>query len=415
MAHALALDHLAMTNDAAGLAIAIETLGESLGSSGAKGRALLVAATVWGAHAADVRASRHALARALECGAPPQTVARVARMLAALRTDTEWYEQATHDLLRVADGRDKASLWLELGQSARLRGARTQADDAFWKLATCDASGGPASWMGRILGAYAFETSRESSDDEQAFGRQSNALPIERLAEVESEPQIARALQIVAAFRLAAAGDDAGAGKKLTELCAPHCVPTRCRRFFCRRSRAGAMTWTPLWRRCPPARGKPTTRIWRLRFTSRRQCYSGAATDHAMVHRFKNADPVQSPKLEASTRHAPQAAATVLSWALRGAAPDSTEGRRRALDVLAETSGNLPTVALERFALEMVAGDPAEGVLALEDVERDGTADLAMAGALARLIWPTTLLQRPSVESALSRLESAGSEAAAVA
>ena len=63
-------------------------------------------------------------------------------------------------------------------------------------------------------------------------------------------------------------------------------------------------------------------------------------------------------ELEAAIGHAPKAASTLLGWALRGASPDTIEGRRRALEVAADAGADPTLVALERFGLEAVAGEP---------------------------------------------------------
>jgi tetratricopeptide (TPR) repeat protein len=120
-------------------------------------------------------------------------------------------------------------------------------------------------------------------------------------------------------------------------------------------------------------------------------------------------------ELEAAVGQAPKAAATLLSWALRGAAPDTAEGRRRALEVAADAGADATYVALERFGLETVAGDAEDAVGMLETVENDAKGDLACAAALARLVFPAALAQRPGVDRALDLLEELGRDATAIA
>jgi tetratricopeptide (TPR) repeat protein len=124
-------------------------------------------------------------------------------------------------------------------------------------------------------------------------------------------------------------------------------------------------------------------------------------------------------ELEAAMEQAPRAASSLLGWALRGASPDTVEGRRRAIEVAAEAAGADRTfVALERFGLEAVAGeaeDALDALRPLESVENDATGDLASAAALARLVFPAALEQRPAVDRALDLLDERGQEAMAIA
>jgi tetratricopeptide (TPR) repeat protein len=72
-------------------------------------------------------------------------------------------------------------------------------------------------------------------------------------------------------------------------------------------------------------------------------------------------------------------------------------------------------LALERFGLEAVSGDGHDAVGMLETLENEGTGDLACAAALARLIFPSALAQRPGVERALDQLEDLGGDASIIA
>ncbi len=72
-------------------------------------------------------------------------------------------------------------------------------------------------------------------------------------------------------------------------------------------------------------------------------------------------------------------------------------------------------MALERFGLEAVAGEAEDAVGPLETVENDASGDLASAAALARLVFPAALEQRPAVDRALDLLEELGREAMAIA
>src|SRR6185437_892738 len=101
---------------------------------------------------------------------------------------------------------------------------------------------------------------------------------------------------------------------------------------------------------------------------------------------------------------------------LRGAAPDTVEGRRRAIEVAADAGADPTFVALERFGLEAALGEsPEDAVGPLETLENDASDDLALAAALARIVFPAALENRQAVDRALDVLEEQGAEATALA
>src|SRR5262249_45060779 len=120
-------------------------------------------------------------------------------------------------------------------------------------------------------------------------------------------------------------------------------------------------------------------------------------------------------EFEAARSSAARASATILGWALRGADPNSVEGRRLALEIAAESGTEPSVVALERFGLESALGDPVDALSSLDALEGDSSGDLAVAAALARILWPAALEQRAAVDRALELLEERGDEALAIA
>jgi predicted TPR repeat methyltransferase len=401
LARTLEIDLLSDGKDPAGLAASYEAMAESLGDGPAKGRLLLLAAWIWGAQAGDASAARTALVQAGRAGVAPGTLARVGRSIAALRNDAAWYEEATRQLLGGdADPAEVPGLWLELGRSALLRGDRTAAAEAFEKLATSESGGPGNAWLGRVLTAYA--AALPAAGDEARPAR--SAAAIEELAKVEPEPQMARALWTVAALRRAQGGDDAGALAKLAELAqlAPGDAVV-------------AIFLSELQRRAGDAHAAATTLSTCARETEDADLAGALHLEAALLLWRAGARAYAVEELDGAVGHAPKAAAILLGWALRGASPDTADGRRRALEVAAEAGADPSYVALERFGLEMALGEQSDAVVALDALESDAAGDLAAAAAIARLAWPAALENRPAVDRALDFLEDRGREATAVA
>ena len=408
LARTLEIDLLSDGKDAASLASSYEAMAESMFSRDAKGRAFLVAALVWGAQGGDVAAARAALGRAAQHGVGPAVVARVARSIAALKNDGAWYEEATRELLGAGvDATEQASLWLELGRARLLSGDDAGAAEAFDKVATSDAENGAAAWLGRALGAYAIGLSPvEMEGEEGAAPAPPRADAIELLASVEADPAMARALWIVAASRRVRAGDAEGARQKLRELHQADAGDAFVATFLSeleRRAGQGASAAAVL----SAAAAANEAEDGEL---------SAALHLEAALLLWKAGDRAAAvTELEASLAHAPRAGATMLTWALRGAAPDTLEGRRRALEVSAEAGADTAFVSIERFGLEAAIGELPEAFTALETLEAEGTGDLGVAAALARLVWPDALENRAAVDRALDLLDDHGREASAIA
>lgn len=405
LARTLEIDLLSDGKDPAGLAASYEAMADVLGEGAARGRAYVIAAYVWGAQAADASAARGALAHAGRAGVAPTLLARLARTIAALRGDGTWYEGATQQLLAAGvDAAEQPSLWFELGRSRLLRGDHPGAVDAFAKLAACEAGGASTAWLGRVLGAYATAMPPSDGDADGAARAPRGPEAIEALAAVEPDPLTARALWTVAALRRAQTGDEAAARTRLLEL--HQTTPA---------DPVVAIFLSELQRRSGDARAAAGT-LSACAHEATEAELSGALHLESALLLWRAGDRAAAiEELDAATSHTPRAAATMLNWALRGASPDTVEGRRRALEVAAEAGADAGLVALERFGLEVVAGEPADAMAALETLENDATGDLAAAASLARLLWPTALEQRSSVDRALDVLEDRGHEATAVA
>jgi tetratricopeptide (TPR) repeat protein len=403
-ARAMEIDALSDGKDPAGLAASFEAMADALSSDVSKGRAFLLSAYVWGVQAGDVSAARAALAQATRLGVPAMTVARLGRTLAALRDDAAWYEQATTNLLAAGvSAAEQPGLWFELGRSRLLRGDDAGASAAFAELATVEEAGAWA-WLGRALGAYALGLRSSGVEGEAKEQKPRSPEAIEELAKVETEPMMARALWVVAALRSTRAGDSERAKARLREL---HQASPG--------DQVVAIFLAELERRA----GSPVAAAATLAACARDgEDPDLAAALHleAGLLLFRAGDRAGAvAAFEAAQRSAASAAAAVLGWALRAADADTLEGRRRALEIAVEAGSAPPIVALERFGLESATGDPVEALASLEAVETDSDGDLAMAAALARILWPAALEQRPAVDRALDLLEERGGEALSLA
>ncbi len=404
-ARALEIDRLSDGGDASGLAAAYEALAESFPAPGPKGRAYLFAAHVWAVQAGEIAAAKKALAQAAQSGVTAMTIARVARTLASLRKDTAWYTEATEALLAAGvETTEEPSLWFELGRSKLLGGDEAGAAVAFLKLA---ASGGEeargSAWLGRALGAYAIGLA--PVEDASPTDKKPRApAAIEALAQVETDPGMARALWVVAALRSACAGDVESARKGLRALHqqTPGDAVT-------------ALFLAELERRAGFPRAAAAA-LSACAADSEDADLGAALRLEAALLLFRVGDrPKAVEELDATRTGAPRAGATMLTWALRGADADSVEGRRRALEVAADVGEDGAVVAIERFGLESAAGDPVEALSALETLENDGAGDLALAAALGRLLWPRALEARGPVDRALDVLDERGFAASAIA
>ncbi|MBX3264535.1 MAG: hypothetical protein KF782_32990, partial [Labilithrix sp.] len=210
-ARALKIDILEGSGDGARFAAELEELSRHCTTGEAQGRALLLAAYVWATRAESAARAREALGQAAACGVPKETVARLGRTLASLRSDHTWYEDATRELVEHASGGAEGAggggaseaaaelprLWIEL---ARIR--LGQGDDAGAAKATAALRELPeGAWLGRVLDGLA------SPEIDPARAR----TALEELAAGVEDASLRRSLGVVCALRSRAAGDEAAA------------------------------------------------------------------------------------------------------------------------------------------------------------------------------------------------------------
>jgi len=215
-ARALQLDMLADGGDAGAFAAQLEAFSEHLATDEARARAFLLAAYVWAVRANDVPGAKAALSQAAMFGVSPEMTGRLARALASISGDSGWYEEATKRLLAAGCTEGEApSLFVELVRLRHLRGDAEGAAKALHELA-----GGPkGAWLARVLEAFLPPPRPETSSEPaaEATARAHSRAAVEALAALETDPDLARGLGLVAAMRAQASGDTAAARTRLRE------------------------------------------------------------------------------------------------------------------------------------------------------------------------------------------------------
>ncbi len=399
-ARALKVDILEASPDGAAFASELEELARHASTDEARARALVLAAFVWTTRAENGARAREALAQAATNGVAPNTIARLGRSLASLRSDREWYEDATRELigtLRADAGaatRELPLLWIEL---ARMRLA--EGDEAGAARATAALRETPdGAWLGRVLDGLA------SPDVDPARAREARSA-IEELAAETSDGALKRSLRLVCALRARAAGDDAAAIAHLDALAKEDTTDPLVTTYLgdllrLAGDRTGATRLASAAAEAVADRGDDPSRAAARHLEAGFETWRAGDRTTALAH-FASAGELAS-----------SAARPALAWAARGLDVDTVEGRRRALDAAGSDAG----VALERFALEAALGDPDEAAAALAAVDIASNDGVRLGGALARLLWPAAnALDPEALNAALETLASTGPKGTAAA
>ncbi|MFC1641579.1 hypothetical protein ACFL5O_02645, partial [Myxococcota bacterium] len=384
---ALHVDLLANGQQPPALAAALEATAERFGVEEAKVRMYLLAAEVWARLCQDRQGARAALSQAGMYGAPPGTVARVARMLAALTDDSGWYEEATRRLLAAgAAEHHQSGLWFELVRARLLRGDSEAAVQALQSLSS--APGG--AWLGRAMGAYLIPLAK--ADDTAAYSTRA----LLELCDLTSDPQAVYASKLLVARRFLLANDRALALSHLTDLHQADCSNAVVTTFL-----AGVLRMEGRLREAAQALSAcaVATQDPELRATFQLEAgiLSWRAGDRSTAIEC----------LAACGEPAEQVGKLMLGWALRAAEPNELRARRWALDVAMD--GIEPALtALERFGLEIALGrDADDAQAALDAVGPDAPEELQDAARLARALWTPPGADPEDDRVALDRLGAA--------
>ncbi|MBI3203586.1 MAG: hypothetical protein HYZ29_18755 [Myxococcales bacterium] len=388
-ARVLELDLLDAGEDPQGLAASLEAAAELMGSDGAKARYFLLAADTWARLAADSAGAKAALSQSGMYGAPPLTIARVARMLAQLVGDGAWFEESTRRLVMANAGdEEKALAWFELARLRLLRGELDQATAALSAL--CE--GDKGRWLGAVLRAYALPlVSTTATSDAEA------ALAL--LATHATDPATSSALRTAMAVRALFAGRGSDAEGQLAALHAEN---------------PGNVVTTTALAALARKNGEPVRAAEALAAAAAEadDAELGASFDLEAGMLFWQGTE-RARAVDAFTRAAersPSAAGPILGWSLRAAEPDSIDARRRALAVNEDNSSG--ALALERFAIELAPGGEGDTAReALDLVSASEEQPLRDAALLARVLTASS----EDLATVLDALSAYGGPAEAVA
>ena len=384
-ARALQLDLLADSGDPAAFAAQLESFAGHLETDEARGRSFLLAAYVWAVRAKDTAGAKAALSQAAMYGVPQATAGRLARSLASIAGDAAWYEEATKRLLATG-GLDAEALSLHV-ELLRLRAARADAEATSKTLRDMGATPRGA-WLARVLEAFA--------PDAGERGR----AALEELAGIESDAEVARGLSLVAAMRAHAAGDSDGARTRLRELADRDAADPAVAAYLADLDRAAGDHAAAARVASDAAAATADPQL------------AAALRLEAAFERWRAGDRVTAlEEMEAALPGAPEAARTALSWASWAAEPDSVEARRQALENAEENGGDRRVLALERFALEVGAGDPEAALASLLEVDDGGDGALSLASCLARLAWSAGAGDAAAAQAATTRIADRGTGA----
>ncbi|MBI5538390.1 MAG: hypothetical protein HY898_37045 [Deltaproteobacteria bacterium] len=395
-ARALQID-LLVDSDPAQFAASLEAMAAEGLSDAAKGRAYLLSAWAYALKAHDVSGAKAALSQAAMFGIAPGVISRVARTMASVVEDDGWFEEATRRLIAAgAAPNEHVALWWELGRMRMLRGDREGAGKAFDSMASLE--GG--AWLGRVLAAYALGLAK--GEPGQAPTRAPEL--IEQLAAVEPDPNMARALNVVAAVHTARAGDRASAlarlrtlhdadrsdlfvGVLLADLERASDHPEQAANVL-----AASAAATEDGEMSTALRLEAAFLLWRAGQRSR-------AVEELNTARAEN----------------PESAASALLWATAALDPETLQGRRRVIELSDEIGTDRIGSALERVAVESAeGGDLDQARAALDSLDQDALGELGVAGWLARVVYAGAVEDRDARNRALDNMQGLGTKAAAV-
>jgi lipopolysaccharide biosynthesis regulator YciM len=403
-ARALQLDMLAEGGDAAAFAAQLESFAEHLATDEARGRSFLLAAYVWALRANDVAGAKAALSQAAMYGVAPSTIGRVARSLASIAGDASWYEDATKRLIAAGADGDAVWLYVDLVRARHARGDEDGAAKAVREMAAVSRG----TWLSRVLEAFLPRPEPSSEvDPEQTLSRGGarDQAAIEELASLETDPDLARGLSLVAAARALQGGDPASARKRLRELVDGDASDPVASAFL-----------AELDRTADDHAAAARTAGGAAAAAHDAALAAALHLESAFEHWRAGDRKAAIEAIEAAAQGAPDAARLVLSWASRGVDVDTLDGRRRAIErALAQGTVDPHALALERFAAELSGGDPDDAATALTSIEQSPEGDLGVAAALARLVWSGGAADAEATRAAIVRLAARGPRALTLA
>ena len=387
LAEAQRLPALLAVDDGTLLAQAFEAAARRSVGDDARAR-WLVTAYAWGARNGNALEAQRALDACVQSGMPPAESARLARMFAALAKNWSWYEDATaRALASESEGSARAFLGFDLGRARLLRGDAEGAAAAFADVVGAHE---PTSWLGHVLAAYSGSPARE------------RARSVARVAELQPDAELARGLVTVAAWLALREGRASYAIEWLTKEHerAPHDVTV-------------ALLLAAALRKDEPAAAARV--VGRVAAEMDEPSLAGALHIESGLLFWRSGNQKAAvAAFESALEPAPMAARRALAWALRAADPDDRATRHRVAELQEDGDSDRAVGALERFGLAVLEkGGEADAWAALEQLdELDAGGDIALATALARLLWASESADSAPFAAALDRIEPLGGGAA---
>jgi tetratricopeptide (TPR) repeat protein len=410
-ARAIELDLLVDGEDPAALAGAIEGCASMFRSTTAQARAFVLASYAWAVLARDASAAQTALARAVSLGTSQTTAQRLVRTFASVSGDLPWFMAATEQLVALdVEPAERLDMWFELGRLRLLSGDEAGAVEAFAQLAGVEADvPGPlarAAWLGRMLTGCAVGLRRAEGEAPTPKVRPAAAMAARAVA--EANPALRRGLVVVSALRATLAGDPAGASARLAKLHEADPSDELVATFLSELLRAkDEVTAAMPLIACADA-ASDAALATSLRLEAALLLWAAGERGAAIA------------QFETAKRLGSEAAARLLVWARRGVEKADVDARRAMLeDEVSAAQEDAPAAALERFALEVLAGaegEASDALTAAEQIPAEGTTrDLAVAAALCRLLYAPAVSQRDAALAAVDLLETEGAEASLLA
>jgi lipopolysaccharide biosynthesis regulator YciM len=393
-ARALRLDVLADGRDWVALAAELEAFAQHLATDEARGRAWLLAAWVRGTRARDSNGAKAALGRAADLGVAADVVGRLGRLLASVREDWGWYQEATEQLLASGAG---ASAALSLGvELVRLRLSRAESDGAARALHDLGTAPGGA-WLARVLEAFSPPSAMDPALADERNARARRA--VEELAHQEAHAAWAASMAVVGAMRSHSRGDLPAARRLLRQVLKGGDGDVIVAGYLADLDRAAGDHASAAR---VASQAATTTRDPELAASLHLE--AGFELWRAGQH-----GPAVAA-MEQATTHAPEAAHLALGWASWAVNPDAPDARRRAIVAAQHARGDETFLALERFACEVAGGDAGAAASALQAADTaPGTAH-GLAAALARLVWGGAATDPERLSNSLDRIAALGPE-----
>ena len=399
-ARALRLDVFADGRDWVALAAELESFAEHLATDEARGRAWLLAAWVRGTRARDSSGAKTSLGRAAALGVPAEVVGRIARLLASVRDDWTWYEEATEQL--IASGA-AASAAISLGvELVRLRQSRADSEGATRALRDLAKAPGGA-WLARVLEAFSPPSAMDPALALERSARAGHA--VEELALQEPDAQWAAAMSVIGAMRCHSRGELPAARHLLGQLVERGRGDGIVDTYLTDLDRAGGDHAAAAHvASLAAARARDPELAASLHLEAAFEMWRAGQRDPAMV------------EMEKAIAYAPEAAGLALGWARWGVNPNSPDARRAAIAAAEQAQGGeSPLLALERFACEAATGDAEAAASALQAADRARGTEHGAAAALARLVWSRAATDSERLGDSLDRIAALGPQASLLA